>query len=560
MSVTRYLEFDSTYRNRNQYPNPSQFIAEISQSGQQSKETARDPISEASPILSWNNSFNEKTASSSVAISLPISTTPDTLRSDSNIFIIQATSGTLRTIGNYYNNCVIQLTNTATSPLTVLTRINFYKFLGTYSTGGSSVDNAEVIVDTALPTNFTNSSITASGNIYNPGNNTNTAVIPQIFIPSGSGIDNFYANYTIQNINTGVTRTITAYNGNTSLATLSSITPTDWTTSTNYNFVIRNSTVSSSGTVVAYFSTYNVLGLANTESVISGSNNGNFVRFTSPFPTNTPGYSTIVSPYGYEAKIVKYTASVGKIVTIIGTSFTLDSTAVNQDNYYVGCIISSGSSYGQITSYVGSTYSCTVNSWTGGTPVAGSNYYINSAFLAGSTLSNITNGSTTYELEQFSRDNWTPFSYSGSLVSSQETICYEVELINLILPNSTIESGRGGRAIFYPYMYVELQQISSTGGVHRGTIYSNNPNAYKMLFRAVVDDTTQPVYSPFIKIDSNSMSHAIKFKPNDSFLFSVYTPGGTLFQTVAKDFYSPTEPNPLVQISACFSFKRLPSS
>ena len=40
MSTTRYLEFDSTYRDRNQYPNPSNFLIEISQTGQKTKEQA----------------------------------------------------------------------------------------------------------------------------------------------------------------------------------------------------------------------------------------------------------------------------------------------------------------------------------------------------------------------------------------------------------------------------------------------------------------------------------------------------------------------------------------
>ena len=78
-----------------------------------------------------------------------------------------------------------------------------------------------------------------------------------------------------------------------------------------------------------------------------------------------------------------------------------------------------------------------------------------------------------------------------------------------------------------------------------------------MLFRAVVDDTSTPAASPFIKIDSDSMIHTIKFRPNDSFRFAVYHSDGELFQTDAQDSYSPNPPNPLVQISATFSFKRI---
>ena len=143
------------------------------------------------------------------------------------------------------------------------------------------------------------------------------------------------------------------------------------------------------------------------------------------------------------------------------------------------------------------------------------------------------------------------------MTSVQEAVNYEVELINLILPNSLLISARGGRPIFYPYLYVELQQVSSGTSVSKNVIYSNNPHSFKMMFRAVVDDTTATVSSPFIKIDGDSMTHVVKFKPNDAFKFSVYHSNGEPFVSEVEDQYSPTEPNPLCQISACFSFKRL---
>jgi hypothetical protein len=163
----------------------------------------------------------------------------------------------------------------------------------------------------------------------------------------------------------------------------------------------------------------------------------------------------------------------------------------------------------------------------------------------------------TYEIEQFSRENCNPFTYTGSTVSSQQEVCYEIELMNLVLPNTLLVSGRGGRAIFYPYLYVELQQVASSNSHQRGIMYSNNPNAYRMLFRALVNDTATPATSPFIKIDGDGMTHAVKFKPNDSFKLGVYHGNGTLFETSLQDTTPPTQPNPMAQISACFSFKRM---
>ena len=160
-----------------------------------------------------------------------------------------------------------------------------------------------------------------------------------------------------------------------------------------------------------------------------------------------------------------------------------------------------------------------------------------------------------FEILQFTRDNVVPFTYTGSTVSQQQMVCYEVELINLVLPNLTLKSG--GRVAFYPYVYVELQNISGSSGGNTNIIYSNNPNSVRRLFRAAIDDIPNPLISPFIKIDGDGMTQTIKFKPNDSFKFGVYLSDGTEFETVLTDSYGPAPANPLVQISAMFSMKRV---
>jgi len=161
----------------------------------------------------------------------------------------------------------------------------------------------------------------------------------------------------------------------------------------------------------------------------------------------------------------------------------------------------------------------------------------------------------TFEILQFTRDNVVPFTYTGSTVSQQQMVCYEVELINLVLPNLTLVTG--GRVAFYPYVYVELQNISGSSAGNTNIIYSNNPNSVRRLFRAAIDDIPNPLISPFIKIDGDGMTQTIKFKPNDNFKFGVFLSDGTEFKTVYNDSFGPSPPNPLVQISAMFSMKRV---
>jgi hypothetical protein len=104
MSSTRYLEFDSTYRDRNQYPVPSNFVIEISQTGQSGRDNPKDPIALASPLLYWNTSFREDSAATTVTvtgISMANSLT------DPYKVLITAASNNLRNIGNYYVGSVL---------------------------------------------------------------------------------------------------------------------------------------------------------------------------------------------------------------------------------------------------------------------------------------------------------------------------------------------------------------------------------------------------------------------------------------------------------------------
>lgn len=163
----------------------------------------------------------------------------------------------------------------------------------------------------------------------------------------------------------------------------------------------------------------------------------------------------------------------------------------------------------------------------------------------------------TYEILLFDRDNVFPFVYSGSLVSLREAVCYDVQLLNLILPNTVLNVASGSRAVYYPFVYVQLTQINNSERQGPNSITSNNPNSRRMLFRALVNDTTNDNNSPFIRIDGGGMVQRIKLLPTDSFHFSVHLPNGEIFNVQIPEDYQPDVPNNLIQISALFSFKRV---
>lgn len=162
-----------------------------------------------------------------------------------------------------------------------------------------------------------------------------------------------------------------------------------------------------------------------------------------------------------------------------------------------------------------------------------------------------------YEILQFSYDNANPLNYTGSTVSQQQMICYEMELIDLDLPNQILSVGYGGRITSYQSVYVQIENVSSPGAGTNGVIYSNNPNSTRMLFIAPIDDLPNPVTAPFIKIDGDCMKQTVKFRPNDALRFTVYLENGQIFKTLLDDTTSPFSPNPLLQVKVTFSIKRI---
>jgi hypothetical protein len=104
---------------------------------------------------------------------------------------------------------------------------------------------------------------------------------------------------------------------------------------------------------------------------------------------------------------------------------------------------------------------------------------------------------------------------------------------------------------------VQLSNISSTGGALKNIVYSNDPNATNIIFRAPIYDTQNPINSHFVKINGDGMIQTIKFKPNDNLYFKVTLPNGEIYNTNLEEYYSPAEPNPKCQISALFSIRKI---
>ena len=154
-------------------------------------------------------------------------------------------------------------------------------------------------------------------------------------------------------------------------------------------------------------------------------------------------------------------------------------------------------------------------------------------------------------------DQYVPLNYSGSTVSQEQTVCYEIELLNLILPNLELNTTRVLTS-FYPYIFVELSN-NNAFSKNVNALYTNNQYGQSALFAVPISDVNSPETSQFLNLNNCKSIQTIKFKPNDALHFRVFLTNGETLTPYLKDTIPPLFPNPLVQITAVFSIRRLGS-
>tara|TARA_A100001011_G_scaffold394642_1_gene487561 strand:+ start:29036 stop:31258 length:2223 start_codon:yes stop_codon:yes gene_type:complete len=196
-------------------------------------------------------------------------------------------------------------------------------------------------------------------------------------------------------------------------------------------------------------------------------------------------------------------------------------------------------------------------------PAAGDSISITSGMVASYGKKN----GFTYTLSKqpfcilpYSYDNLYPFINAQGINADSS---YLIELINIILPNQVLNSGFGSLISFYQYVYVEIENNTGNGTSAPNNIMSNNPRAINTTFRCTIDDVPNPVNSSFIKIDGDGMKQVLRINPCESMKLRVYLGTGRnpeqkeLFEVLLPESFSPLAPNPRIQISACFSFKKI---
>jgi hypothetical protein len=151
-------------------------------------------------------------------------------------------------------------------------------------------------------------------------------------------------------------------------------------------------------------------------------------------------------------------------------------------------------------------------------------------------------------------DNFSPLDYNGTMVSANEVVCYEMQIVSVTLPNRGLLTG--SIIAFYPFVYVQIENVTSPSRMSGNIIISNNPPSTKAVFTVYVPQVNNPNEQRFVTLLGGDRQ-IVKFKPNDNLRFSVYLPDGTPFQTLLPDTLSPYPPDPSLQVHAVFSLSRL---
>jgi hypothetical protein len=160
-----------------------------------------------------------------------------------------------------------------------------------------------------------------------------------------------------------------------------------------------------------------------------------------------------------------------------------------------------------------------------------------------------------FYLYQYSTDNVSPFVYTGTIISNNQPTAYYVSLVSLSLPNQPLLTG--GRITDYPFVYVEFENVGTSSTGAKNLIYSNNPNAYKAVFRVSIQELIYPKTELFTKNTAIEMPQVIVFKQTDDVRITIRLPNGNVFQTFQADTSSGSVTNFLIQISALFSILKI---
>ncbi len=296
-----------------------------------------------------------------------------------------------------------------------------------------------------------------------------------------------------------------------------------------------NSVVLSTNSI-PYNSVYNNYYLENDCNSFAGTHN--YYKILAYNPTTfTVILPTSISPtnnYNIRKEPPLLRDVLGITAGVSTTEVVLGGSASNIDGIYTNCYLRifsgiAAQSYAIIIGYTGSTKTAILKTPLSDIPITGDGY----------------------EILPYTKDNFSPLLYNGT--NTNQVVCYEIELMHLVLPNVYILNGSAGLLDDYPYFYVKLYNASSKPSATK--MITNNPNSREAIFCAPMDLNLST--QSFFTLKTKNPIQQMTFKPDDNLHFSVCLPNGEPLELRESDWFSPAAPNPFFQISAVFSIKRI---
>lgn len=164
---------------------------------------------------------------------------------------------------------------------------------------------------------------------------------------------------------------------------------------------------------------------------------------------------------------------------------------------------------------------------------------------------------TNFCIQNFKKDGVVPLNFTGTYLTQSQMSCYEITVLNLILPNLQIDALDSLLTSGFPYVLLEISNVTMPNSHNKNAIYSNNPSAINTTFVCSISDVNDPIRSRYIKISSDGTVQTLKFSPADNLKIKILLPSGETFKLLQKDYLPPSVANPDLQIELLLEIKKL---
>jgi hypothetical protein len=154
-------------------------------------------------------------------------------------------------------------------------------------------------------------------------------------------------------------------------------------------------------------------------------------------------------------------------------------------------------------------------------------------------------------------DGVVPLNFTGTYLTQSQMSCYEMTVLGLILPNVPLDALDTLLTSGYPYVLLEISNVSQPNAHNRNVIYSNNPATVASTFVCSISDVNDPLRTKFIKLTSDGTVQTVKFTPADSLRVRVLLPSGEPLRFREPDYGPPSVANPALQIEVLLQFRKI---